>query len=75
MPGGFFSRKRGAFFNRKRGIGYGGGGVEWVDWEIVVLLTGLGVIEGARRRTTYGRYLRRGGVVGVAKLWNWCRMC
>lgn len=56
-------RKRGRFYLRKGGFGVGsssGAGKEggvWGDWEIAALLTGLGVIEGARRRARQ----RRGG--------------
>jgi hypothetical protein len=55
-------RKRGRFYLRKGGIASGGGGEKggevWGDWEIAALLTGLGVIEGARRRA---RQRRAGG--------------
>ena len=57
-----WGRKRGRFYLRKGGIG--GEGRErkeaekwWDDWDIAVLLTGLGIIEGSRRRARQ----RRGG--------------
>jgi hypothetical protein len=70
---GFVSRKRGTFSIRKNmGGGFGGGnqrwenggssncsaGDEWCDWEVMVLLTGCGIIEASRRRA---RQRRRGG--------------
>jgi len=51
---GFASKKRGEFYVRRREEG----GEVWGDWEMVVLLTGLGIIEGARRRA---RQRRSGG--------------
>lgn len=58
-----WGRKRGKFYLIKGGVGVGGeeekGGEDgWEDWEVVCLLTGLGIIEGARRRA---RQRRSGG--------------
>jgi hypothetical protein len=58
-----WERKRGRFYLRNGEFSVGSstsGGKEgevWGDWEIAALLTGLGVIEGARRRARQ----RRGG--------------
>lgn len=50
---GLISKKRGEFYIRR-----GREGEVWGDWELVVLLTGLGIVEGARRRA---RRRRSGG--------------
>lgn len=61
-------KKRGMFYLRKGGEGVGGsaGGESkeddvWGDWEIAVLLTGLGIIEGSRRRARQRRAAGGGG--------------
>lgn len=51
---GLVSKKRGEFYLRRRQDG----DEVWGDWETVVLLTGFGIIEGARRRA---RQRRSGG--------------
>ena len=61
---GFLSRTRGTFYLR-RGV-YGESGVEkkledWSNWELMVLLTGCGIIEGSRRRARSRRSNGGGG--------------
>ena len=59
-----WGRKRGRFYLRKGDVGLRSSGREgrkgkewWSDWDVAVLLTGLGIIEGSRRRARQ----RRGG--------------
>lgn len=59
-----WGKKRGVFYLRRHAVGdngHGGSAKEsgdwWGEWEVACLLTGCGVIEGARRRARQ----RRGG--------------
>jgi hypothetical protein len=59
-----WGRKKGLFYLRKDGVGTSDSGStgkeskeSWGEWDIAVLLTGLGIIEGSRRRVRQ----RRGG--------------
>lgn len=72
---GFFSRVRGKFFLRrawrvgsvreeKDGGGKNQGEEVWGDWEMMVLLTGCGAIETARRRSRARRGAGGGGGAG-----------
>lgn len=47
---GWVSKKRGEFYVRRQEKEE-----VWGDWEIVVLLTGMGIVEGARRRARQRR--------------------
>ncbi|KAH8816916.1 hypothetical protein F5884DRAFT_777895 [Xylogone sp. PMI_703] len=54
---GFATKRRGVFYI-KRGYMVGSHkelNQEWSDWELAVLVTGLGIIEGARRRSRHRR--------------------
>lgn len=59
---GLVSRRRGEFYVRRaQRVGRDGGadgGEVWGDWEVVVLLTCFGIVEGSRRRA---RQRRSGG--------------
>jgi hypothetical protein len=61
---GFFTKQRGAFFIRKgmtRESGVEKKLEDWSNWELMILLTGCGIIEGARRRARARRHGGGGG--------------